>query len=88
MRARRIIFDGSFGPDDVVYLTNVLESVWLDVEPIQRRCRMDKSAAREGLALAILYLAPRSPDLSPDEFRERVKCAFIEQVELSMAALG
>jgi hypothetical protein len=88
MRARRIIINGSFGPDDVVYLTGVLESVWLDVEPIQRQCGLDKSTAREGLALAILYLAPRSADLSLEEFRERVKSAFIEQAQLSLSALG
>jgi hypothetical protein len=88
MRARRIISDGGFSPEDVTYLTNVLERAWRDVESISRMNGLDREAAREGLALTILYFATRSAHPSAEEFRREVKTRFLESIHLSSTAQG
>lgn len=81
MRARRLIFTGGFGPDDVVYLTDVLENVWREIENSWKPNGLDKTAARETLALTIIRLAPRSARLTSDEFQEEVKRMFLTQIQ-------
>jgi hypothetical protein len=88
MRARHIISSGGFSPEDVIYLTDALESVWRDVEALQKCNGLDRATAREGLALTILCLSPRSAHLSAEEFCYEVKRAFLEQAQLSLSALG
>jgi hypothetical protein len=88
MRARRIIFSAGLNPEDVLYLTTVLESVWKEVEGVNRLNGLDRAAAREGLALTILHFAARSGHLSTEEFCDEVKSAFLESTHLSLSARG
>lgn len=62
MKARQQIAQGGFGPEDVAYLTSVLEDVWKYVQSNGVLKYQDESAQRERIALIIVALASRSED--------------------------
>jgi hypothetical protein len=62
MKARQQIAQGGFDPEDVAYLTSVLEDVWKDVQSNGVLKYHDESAQRERIALIIVALASRGED--------------------------
>lgn len=76
MLARKIICDGGFSPDDVTYLTDVLEAVWQEIIDAGHQTGADQTAARERLALIVMASAKSGIMGSPEAFRAHVKRAF------------
>jgi len=62
MKARQQISQGGFDPEDVAYLTSVLEDVWKDVQSNGVSKYQDESAQRERIAIIIVALASRGED--------------------------
>lgn len=62
MKARQQIAQGGFSPEDVAYLTSILEDVWKDVQNNGVLKYQDESAQRERIALIVVALASRSED--------------------------
>jgi len=77
MRARQMIFEGGFSPEDVTALTEVLETVWAETSKGRLLNGLDQAAERERLASIIIALGRHRASESPDEFRSRVKTAFL-----------
>ena len=86
MKARRMIFEDGFGPDDVVFLTDALEGVWAETMADRLLNGLDQSAERERLASIIITLGRHRTDEAPDKFRSRVKNAFLGRSQLSADA--
>jgi hypothetical protein len=76
MKARRMISEGGFGPDDVVYLTNVLEEVWSETRSRGIQNGMDAAATRERLALIIIGMASLARTEDEAQFKARVMQRF------------
>lgn len=79
MKARRMIFEGGFGPEDIEFLTEILENVWEEVEPDSLQNGLEKSNSREKLASIIIAMARGSSRETPEEFRDRVRQTYLEQ---------
>lgn len=81
MKARRMIFEGGFGPEDIEFLTEILESVWEEVEPDSLQNGLEKSSSREKLASIIIAMARGSSRENPEEFRSRVCQTYLDQTQ-------
>jgi hypothetical protein len=71
-----MLSEGGFGPEDVVFFTDVLEDVWAEshVRDIQNTAKV--SAERERLAAIIIGLAPLARSDDAERFKARVKNRF------------
>jgi hypothetical protein len=72
MKARQMLSDGGFSPEDVVFLTNILEDLWSESKGKSVQNGLDTSAERERLALIIIGLAPQARRENPAEFKARI----------------
>jgi hypothetical protein len=86
MKARRLISEGGFGPEDIAFLTEVLENVWDEVKPDRLVNGLEKSALRERLAVIIIAMAGSSQSQSPKEFHDQVHHVYLEQSQWQMSA--
>jgi len=76
MKARQMLSDGGFSPEDVVFLTDVLEEVWTENHARWVQKAVHASAERERLAAIIIALAPFSRSDDAEGFKARVKKQF------------
>jgi hypothetical protein len=76
MKARQMISEGGFGPEDVVFLTKVLEEVWRESRTRGIQNGMDAAADRERLALIIIGMAPLARIEDVAQFKARVMQRF------------
>lgn len=86
MRARQMIFEGGFSPEDVTALTDVLETVWAETMEGQLLNGLDRASERERMAAIIIALGRHRASESPEEFRRRVKTAFLGRCQFSSDA--
>ena len=80
MKARRIILDRGLDEKDLIFLTDVLEAVWREIEARGLHAGMDRTLARERLAMIILSTTKSGAIQSREEFCEQVKRVFLKQV--------
>lgn len=80
MKARTTISEGGFSPSDVVFLTDVLETLWREFEDRGYR-GLERGAAREHLAAIIIALAKAGVTDQRDEFCDRVKRTFFSRYQ-------
>lgn len=72
MKARQMIMDGGFDPEDVVYLTKILDEVW-DAEKSRKFLSGEDAAIkRERIASLIMALARTSLGDDPEVFKARI----------------
>lgn len=72
MKARQMLLNGGFSPEDVVYMTGLLEEIWNDRKSSKAESGRDPSAERERLAMIILNLAPTAYKNDPEVFKAHV----------------
>lgn len=72
MRAQQTIFEGGFGPNDLVYLAKILDEVWDTEKSRKFLSEEDAKIKREKLASLILALARTSCGDDPEVFKERI----------------
>ena len=72
MKARRMISEGGFGPEDVAFLTEVLEDVWRQSQSRRIQNDLDAARDRERLALIIIGMAPARRTQDPAHFKAQI----------------
>jgi hypothetical protein len=82
-----MILEGGFGPEDVVALTNVLESIWTETKGDRLLNGLEQSAERERLASIIIALSRHRASETADAFRSRVRYAFFGRSQISEDAV-
>jgi hypothetical protein len=75
-----MLSEGGFSPEDVVFLTNVLEEVWIKCQARDVPHAKDPSAARARLASIIIGLAPLAASDDAERFKARVMHRFEQGV--------
>ena len=76
MKARQIIGDGGFAPEDVVFVSAVFDSAWHQVESRFANGGEERDIARERLARIVVALATANRDHGGGELEALVLAAF------------
>ena len=78
MRARQILLEGAFGPDDFKVLDLAFADAWREVEPRYKMASGEaRAAARERLATIVVMLGKLHYDIAEaDELKGRAVEAF------------